>query len=152
MLVLPPFQRAGHGAALLRAAYDYCHRTYTSEELVDIAIEDPSDNFVALRDKVDVENCWRAFPHSFFAESYAEGKTAAMREKLHIGKAQARRVFEILHLHTLDTRDADNLKPYRLAVKKRLIQPHKVSLAFLFVAHHAVGLPLCINVRRPPSC
>ena len=61
-LVLPPFQRAGHGAALLRAAYDYCIRTHPSDKLVDIAVEDPSENFTQLRDKVDTENCWKAFP------------------------------------------------------------------------------------------
>merc|ERR1712126_326890 len=54
MLILPPYQRQGLGAALLNTLY----RNYlTDSSVVDITVEDPSDNFVRLRDFVDTQNC-----------------------------------------------------------------------------------------------
>jgi len=150
VLVLPPFQRAGHGAELLRAAYAYCARAYDKGKVIDVTVEDPSPNFSRLRDKVDVENCWRAFPDKdFWLGQWDDTKAAAIREKLLLGKAQARRVFEILQLHALNSRDPAVLRPYRLAIKKRLIQPHKVSPPFSSPTATAVPLRARLRFQAP---
>ena len=125
-LVLPPFQRAGHGSALLRAAYAYCHEAYPPAKLTDITVEDPSENFRHLRDKVDAENCWSKFTRSFFEGSFTDKKAEKIRSELHLFKTQARRVYEILQLYTLQKNATPDLTPYRLAVKNRLIQPFMV--------------------------
>lgn len=61
MLVLPPFQRAGLGARLLDTVYSEYQR---DNQVVDITVEDPSDNFVRLRDFVDTRNCLKLAAYS----------------------------------------------------------------------------------------
>merc|ERR1719323_1500748 len=54
VLILPPFQRKGLGSKLLNTVY----RHYlTDDKVVDITVEDPSEEFVRLRDFVDAQNC-----------------------------------------------------------------------------------------------
>ena len=47
-------QRLGLGSRLLDAVYSHYRADRT---VVDITVEDPSDNFVRLRDFVDTRNC-----------------------------------------------------------------------------------------------
>ena len=54
VLVLPPYQKCGHGARLLTAMYDHA----CADPLVcDITVEDPSENFTRLRNFVDALKC-----------------------------------------------------------------------------------------------
>ena len=52
--MLPPYQREGHGAKLLKAMYDH---SISNNDVYDITVEDPSDNFTRLRNFVDAKNC-----------------------------------------------------------------------------------------------
>ncbi|RWS18177.1 histone acetyltransferase type B catalytic subunit-like protein, partial [Leptotrombidium deliense] len=47
VLVLPPFQKKGLGVRLLEAVYSYYK---TKKSVIDVTVEDPSDNFTRLRD------------------------------------------------------------------------------------------------------
>lgn len=58
VLVLPPFQRQGHGAALLRAVYRAAQQP--GSNVLDITVEDASDGFTRVRDAVDLELLLRA--------------------------------------------------------------------------------------------
>ncbi len=58
VLVLPPFQRQGHGAALLRAVYSAAQQP--TSDVLDITVEDASDGFTRVRDAVDLELLLRA--------------------------------------------------------------------------------------------
>eukprot|EP00804_Cyclotella_cryptica_P018352 CCRYP_015477-RA/>CCRYP_015477-RA protein AED:0.32 eAED:0.32 QI:95/1/1/1/0/0/2/122/509 len=53
-LILPPYQRAGHGSDMLQSVYEYAEK-YQSEgsKIVEVNVEDPAPGFVALRDYVD---------------------------------------------------------------------------------------------------
>jgi len=58
-LILPPYQRAGHGSKMLHAVHRYAD-TYVEEyessiPIVEINVEDPAPGFVALRDYVDYQ-------------------------------------------------------------------------------------------------
>jgi GNAT superfamily N-acetyltransferase len=53
VLVLPPFQRQGHGPALLRAVYRAAAQA--DSHVLDITVEDASDDFTRMRDAVDLE-------------------------------------------------------------------------------------------------
>ena len=54
VLVLPPYQKCGHGAKLLTAMYEHS----CADPLVcDITVEDPSENFTRLRNFVDALKC-----------------------------------------------------------------------------------------------
>uniref|UniRef100_A0A4W4GTV0 Histone acetyltransferase type B catalytic subunit n=1 Tax=Electrophorus electricus TaxID=8005 RepID=A0A4W4GTV0_ELEEL len=133
MLVLPPFQGEGHGAQLLETV----HRFYcNSPKVQDITgnvhyhhfmAEDPSENYVKLRDFVLVKMCM-ALP-SFSTEQLSRGFRDEMateaREKLKINKKHARRVYEILRLRNTDMSDEKKARDFRLEVKKRLFGPYR---------------------------
>ena len=59
-LILPTYQRAGHGSDLLLSVHEYADRylndyasTSTGMDIVEVNVEDPAPGFVALRDSVD---------------------------------------------------------------------------------------------------
>ncbi|MEE6489613.1 hypothetical protein FKM82_015627 [Ascaphus truei] len=124
MLILPPFQGEGHGAQLLETV----HRYYiSSSNVLDITAEDPSENYVRLRDFVLVKLC-QSLP-CFSPETLLNGFSHEMgteaQQKLKINKQHSRRVYEILRLRATDMSDSEKSKAYRLDIKKRLIGPYK---------------------------
>ncbi|MFT7799535.1 histone acetyltransferase type B catalytic subunit [Arapaima gigas] len=124
MLVLPPFQGEGHGAQLLEAV----HRFYCAFPLVqDITAEDPSENYVKLRDFVLAKLCQSlpSFSTDQLHEGFSEAMAAEAREKLKINKKHARRVYEILRLRATDMSDEEKARSYRLEIKRRLFGPYK---------------------------
>lgn len=124
MLVLPPFQRLGLGARLLDTVYSH----YRSDRTVtDITVEDPSDNFVRLRDFVDTRNCLQlaAFGKAAVAAGFTEAMAEAARAELKICRKQARRVYEIVRLHHTSLADKQQYKEYRIDIKRRLNAPYQ---------------------------
>ncbi|KAM3917514.1 histone acetyltransferase type B catalytic subunit [Leptodactylus fuscus] len=124
MLILPPFQGEGHGAQLLETV----HRYYVSSpKILDVTAEDPSENFVRLRDFVLAKLC-QSLP-GFSPEKLLEGFSKEMvteaQQKLKINKQHTRRVYEILRLRATDMSDPEKSRAYRLDVKKRLVGPYK---------------------------
>lgn len=119
VLVLPPFQRSGHGQQLLKVFYRDC---YANSGVRDITVEDPSDNFQRMRDFVDCSNC-RHLPE-FSPEKLFKGFSAVMlercREKFRLNRRQSRRVYEILRLYYTDSEDEEQMRQFRLCVKQRL--------------------------------
>lgn len=51
-LILPPYQRMGHGKMLLKTVYELA--ADSSKNIVEINVEDPAPSFVALRNGVDI--------------------------------------------------------------------------------------------------
>ncbi|GFG34942.1 hypothetical protein Cfor_07209 [Coptotermes formosanus] len=124
MLVLPPFQRIGVGVQLLDSLY----RHYISQpHVVDITVEDPSDEFQRLRDFLDARNCSRlpSFQPHVLEEGFREEMVAEAKTKLKINKKQARRVYEILRLRVTDVHNSEQYRRYRLDVKNRLNVPYQ---------------------------
>ena len=113
------------------------------EKVTDITVEDPSDNFVRLRDFVDTKNCLKldAFAKSEVLNGFTDDMAKAAINELKICKKQARfvyfetksllqtmylifrRVYEIIRLHHTSLSDKDQYKSYKLDVKKRLNVP-----------------------------
>ncbi|XP_030642382.1 histone acetyltransferase type B catalytic subunit isoform X1 [Chanos chanos] len=124
MLILPPFQGEGHGAQLLEAV----HRYYcTCPKVQDITAEDPSDNYVKLRDFVLVKLCMAlpSFSTDRLKHGFSEEMAHEAQDKLKINKKHARRVYEILRLRATDMSDVEQARDYRLEVKKRLYGPYR---------------------------
>ncbi|KAI1289179.1 Histone acetyltransferase type B catalytic subunit [Halotydeus destructor] len=122
VLVLPPFQRQGLGAELLQAIYNY----YISiSDVLDITVEDPSDNFVRLRDYVDCKNCRKlaSFSKSNLAKGWQDDMADEAQNVCRLNKKQSRRVYEILKLASIDRSNEEMYKAFRLEVKKRLNAP-----------------------------
>ncbi|XP_041372189.1 histone acetyltransferase type B catalytic subunit-like isoform X2 [Gigantopelta aegis] len=122
VLILPPFQKQGHGAQLLQTFYNDC---YTRSEVLDITVEDPSENFQRLRDFVDTNNCikLRYFQTDYLYEGFSEDMVREAQDKLKLSKRQARRVYEILRLKVTDEKNKELFRRFRLEVKKRLNAP-----------------------------
>lgn len=119
ILILPPFQRQGLGAQLLQMVYNY----YVGRaDVVDITFEDPSEELTRVRDYIDAKNCQRLAPFhaARLAKGFSEEMRVEAREKLKIGKRQARRVYEILRLKNTQQKNAAEYKKYRLDIKNRL--------------------------------
>jgi len=120
--VLPPFQKKGLGAKMLQTIYDwYCSKS----EVLDITVEDPSDNFIRLRDFVDAKNCNRlgSYGREKLAGGWSEDMVREARDKLKLNRKQARRVYEILKLRATDRSKPEEYTNFRLEVKRRLNAP-----------------------------
>lgn len=122
VLVLPPFQRQGIGATLLRTIYNHY---LGMEEVLDITVEDPSQDFQYLRDYVDCENMMKlpSYQPAQLKKGWSEDMATEARSKFKINKRQARRVYEILRLKITNRKDKEEYKQYRLNIKSRLNTP-----------------------------
>ncbi|XP_056611285.1 histone acetyltransferase type B catalytic subunit [Triplophysa dalaica] len=124
MLILPPFQGEGHGAQLLETVHKYyC----SSPKVQDITAEDPSENYVKLRDFVLVKLCLslQSFSSEKLSQGFSDEMVSEAREKLKINKKHARRVYEILRLRNTDMSNEEKAREFRLEVKKRLYGPYR---------------------------
>ncbi|ELT91757.1 hypothetical protein CAPTEDRAFT_145248, partial [Capitella teleta] len=122
VLVLPPFQRQGHCAAMLQAFYNLC---YKNDDIKDITIEDPSENFQRVRDFVDARNCMTLAPFKSLKLlfGFSGDMERQARIKFKINKKQARRVYEILRLKRTDPSNEHEYREFRLDVKRRINIP-----------------------------
>ncbi|XP_045209831.2 histone acetyltransferase type B catalytic subunit-like [Mercenaria mercenaria] len=121
-LVLPPFQKQGHGAQLLQTFYNGC---YGNSDILDITVEDPSENFQRLRDFVDARNCMKlkSFQPEKLCEGFDDDMQHEARLKLKLNRKQTRRIYEILRLKATSEADKEKFRQYRLDIKRRLNIP-----------------------------
>lgn len=122
VLTLPPFRRLGICANLLQTIYS--HFTILPE-VVDITVEDPSEDFQRVRDYVDAKNCETlpAFQPAKLLQGYSPEMVNQAHTKFKINKKQARRIYEILRLKNTNISDKTAYLNYRLEVKNRLNAP-----------------------------
>ncbi|XP_063990865.1 histone acetyltransferase type B catalytic subunit isoform X2 [Diachasmimorpha longicaudata] len=127
ILILPPFQKMGLCAHLLKAIY---HQYIGRSEVKDITVEDPAISFQRVRDYVDAMNCMSlsSFSRELLLQSFNKEMANEARERFKINKRQARRVYEILRLKMTDLSNEQEYREYRLAVKRRLNIPYKREL------------------------
>ncbi|KNC56139.1 histone acetyltransferase-1 [Thecamonas trahens ATCC 50062] len=127
-IILPPFQRAGHGLALLETIFDHARAT---DKIIEITVEDPAPAFVTLRDVADLKACLAAGyfkPDALGAPGapLAKDTSDAIRAALKLTATQVARTYEAAKLAALTAggADADALTAFRLAVKQRLFKKH----------------------------
>jgi len=53
-IILPPYQRRGHGQELLRQIYEIARN---EESFIETNVEDPSPSFQFMRDLIDLQDC-----------------------------------------------------------------------------------------------
>jgi histone acetyltransferase 1 len=141
-LVLPPFQRQGHGQQLLRCVYDKLAlpRPFVTE----VTVEDPASGFTKLRDATDFQLCedLQVFgglggdtaavgggsvvaPSSFALE---KNEIIRIQKATKITEIQIVLCFEAtclrMLLNSVEGSNDDSLKLFRLAVKRRLRAQH----------------------------
>ena len=122
VMILPPFQKQGHGAQLLQTFYNTC---YSRSEVKDITVEDPSESFQRVRDFVDAKNCLNlsCFQSDKIHQGFCDDMVQETREKFKLSKMQTRRIYEILRLKATNVNDKEQYRNYRLDIKKRLNAP-----------------------------
>ncbi|CAG4959935.1 unnamed protein product [Colias eurytheme] len=122
VLTLPPFRKLGLCAELVQAIYSHF---IIMPEVLDITVEDPSQDFQRIRDYVDAKNCENlpAFHPEKLLQGFSPEMANQARSKYKINKKQARRVYEILRLKNTNTSDKNAYLQYRLDVKNRLNAP-----------------------------
>lgn len=124
-LVLPPYQRAGHGRRLLEAVYDHAQ---TQDDIVEINVEDPAPGFVALRNTVDYQRYGaRYFGNSTSWEPLAERRATSIADETLLTTRQVHIVYELSRLAAAAA-DESQMDSFRLMVKKRLNRWHREEL------------------------
>lgn len=123
MLVLPPFQGMGIGATMLEVIYN---KFKNDSNVIDITVEDPSDDFRRVRNYVDAKLCkdLPAFSPENLKKGFSKDMVNEAKDQFKINQRQSRIVYEILRLNATNMHNASEYKAYRLCVKKRLNIPH----------------------------
>eukprot|EP00730_Choanoeca_flexa_P015719 TRINITY_DN7280_c0_g1_i5.p1 TRINITY_DN7280_c0_g1~~TRINITY_DN7280_c0_g1_i5.p1 ORF type:complete len:403 (+),score=68.84 TRINITY_DN7280_c0_g1_i5:81-1289(+) len=128
MLVLPPYQRQGHGYQLLQAAYALGQ---SLDKVIDITVEDASSNFTSLadnrlRDVVDLTNCLQDSDIAQYPlnSTYPDAFTQLLRNKLRLPRIQARRLYEMLLLRQAIGKEPKAEGAFHTCLMRRLMQPY----------------------------
>ncbi|XP_004537047.1 histone acetyltransferase type B catalytic subunit [Ceratitis capitata] len=119
VLVLPPFQKLGIGTRFVETIYKY----YQSQKnVIDMTVEDPSEDFQRLRNFVDARLCLglKSFASGVIKKGFNKEMIREARETHKLNPRQCRRVYEILRLYYTNLNDYDDYHAYRLDVKRRL--------------------------------
>ncbi|GFQ73880.1 histone acetyltransferase type B catalytic subunit [Trichonephila clavata] len=122
MLVLPSYQKRGLGTKLLE---NICDWYVKDPEVLDVTVEDPSEEFIRIRDFIDCKRCevLPSFSKEILRKGFSTDMLEEARESFKINKKQARRVYEILRLKNTDVHNQEEYRAYRLDVKNRLNIP-----------------------------
>ncbi|THV07996.1 histone acetyltransferase type B catalytic subunit [Dendrothele bispora CBS 962.96] len=146
-VILPPYQRHGHGSELYKAIYQY---VLAQPHVGELTVEDPAEAFEDLRDKNDLKMLLTTEgfmtegfgddalshgggrvgkPGKALSRSKGKGKMGPpvekgwaekWRVKMKIAGRQFSRLIEMLIQMRLDPLDTRAMKAYRLQVKERL--------------------------------
>jgi len=124
VVVLPPFQRQGHGNHL----YGLVHKEADRCGAFEVTVEDPAPGMVALRDSFDA-NRYVGFARGKGWEMDAPPEAAVVAEALRVPKAQAQRCIDLVRWKMLQgkqdaAKQEAGEKAFRLGVKRRLHKAH----------------------------
>lgn len=124
MLILPPFQGMGIGAQFIETIYN---KFKDDPKVVDITVEDPSDDFRRVRNFVDAKLCVNLleFAPDCLKQGFGKEMIESATKNYKINPRQCRIIYEILRLNATNVNDEEEYKAYRLCVKKRLNGPHQ---------------------------
>jgi len=114
-LIMPHYQRQGHGLELLRIFY---RQARAVANLKDITVEDASIDFQIIRHIVDIEDCNKAGLLNLPLTSELEAK---VEQQLKLYQPQIRRVFECWRL----AHSQEDEQGFRLACKSRLYKMNR---------------------------
>lgn len=149
MFILPPFQCIGIGAKLIEFVYN---KFKGDPKVVDITVEDPSDDFRRVRNYVDAKLCRELpeFSEDNLKNGFSKEMVQAAKERLKINPRQCRIVYEILRLAVTNISNEKEYRDYRLCVKKRLSTPYYKQQAELARMEKA-GVDMQIALASLPT-
>jgi len=104
-LILPPFQKRGHGEFLLRSVYKHLR---TKEDLFEITVESPSKDFQRFRTQADLLDYLEQLPIPLFHfRNYDLHNVRKLQDAMKITKSQAQKITEMLWLYNKLEDDKD---------------------------------------------
>ncbi|PKI84677.1 histone acetyltransferase [Malassezia vespertilionis] len=130
-LILPPYQKQGHGTQLYDTVFA---RALDDARVCEVTVEDPSESFDLLRDKCDLRRIANApmittarkdnqlhapLAHTWSEEARAQAKMAPR---------QWSRILEMLLLVHLDADNEESMRAYRLQIKARIFRVNREAL------------------------
>ncbi|KAI8924065.1 acyl-CoA N-acyltransferase [Entophlyctis helioformis] len=124
-IILPPYQKQGHGRSLYTSAYK---RFVADKDVIDITVEDPNDGFQDLRDRCDVEHLISEKALAGLTAPLTRSQISAMQKQFKLCRRQADRCAEILMLDRAKRMDARAMRQYRLFVKARIYRQNREVL------------------------
>ncbi|KTW28400.1 hypothetical protein T552_01662 [Pneumocystis carinii B80] len=126
-VILPPFQRNGHGGKLYDALYTYI---LSDSKIQEITVEDPSDEFQDMRDKQDIIRLKISgvFNEKEFKPPIPYLWILETQKKTKMSLNQFFRCIEIALLERLNIRDEKAYKEYRLQIKQRIYKKNFENL------------------------
>ncbi|KLO19663.1 histone acetyltransferase type B catalytic subunit [Schizopora paradoxa] len=144
-VILPPYQRSGHGSELYKAIYNYILK---QPRIAELTVEDPAEAFEDLRDKNDLQMLLNNADFmlqglgssSTVSAGLGKGKMGPPADKIWVEKwrrdlkmagRQFHRLVEMLILKYMTPEDVRAMRAYRLQVKERIYKFNFDSLAQL---------------------
>uniref|UniRef100_A0A0K0FC47 Histone acetyltransferase type B catalytic subunit n=1 Tax=Strongyloides venezuelensis TaxID=75913 RepID=A0A0K0FC47_STRVS len=123
-LLTPEYRGKGIGALFYRSLINDIK---LDPRVIDITIEDPSDYLIYCRDYVDCLNLKNnpEFSEEKLKSGYSKTMEEVGRQRYKMSPKQVRRVYEILRLYYTDETNKEEMKDYRIDVKRRLEKPMK---------------------------
>lgn len=85
MIVLPPFQKLGVGSNFIKQIYDH----YIGlKNVVDITVEDPSDEFKRMRNLIDSKLCkeLKSFSEANLKKGFSKDMVKEARSQLKVSR------------------------------------------------------------------
>eukprot|EP00727_Mastigamoeba_balamuthi_P002151 m51a1_g11933 hypothetical protein (399) ;mRNA; r:708910-710568 len=120
-VVFPCYQKHGYGLMLCDAIYTHAR---SNPDVFDLTVEDPSTDFMHVRDLADLASITRSGLFKPLPERVDDVVAEKVRASLRICRQQAVKCHEVLGLRQADEKrvagDEDAQKQYRLRVKARL--------------------------------
>ncbi|KAI9278726.1 acyl-CoA N-acyltransferase [Phascolomyces articulosus] len=116
-LILPPYQKAGHGSELYQVIYSTC---MARNDVKELTVEDPSEDFADMRDRNDLRylNTHKALDDLVAPVSRKTMKE--LRQKYKLTDRQMQRCVEMYLLSRVNRLQKEEYKVFRLQVKQRL--------------------------------
>ncbi|KAG2224983.1 hypothetical protein INT45_000104 [Circinella minor] len=116
-LILPPYQKEGHGSELYQTIYSTC---MSRNDVKELTVEDPSEDFADMRDRNDMRylNTHNAFDKLVAPVSRKTMKE--LRQKFKLTDRQMQRCIEMYLLSRVNPKQKEEYKAFRLQVKQRL--------------------------------
>jgi len=128
VLILPTYQRQGHGVHLLRSIYNDCH---SNPKIKDITVEDASLDFTRLRDCVDIKILLEEV--DFFKEdplpSLDSTIVEQIRKETKFSTEQIKHCYDIIDFKQTDQQDKEQYKEFRMRIKRKLYKKYEDILS-----------------------
>ncbi|KAJ3006270.1 histone acetyltransferase 1 [Thoreauomyces humboldtii] len=124
-LILPPFQRRGHGGKL----YSTMFKIFLNQpDVLQITVEDPNEQFDLLRDHCDLVNLIQRGADKGLALPLDAAAVTAFRVASKLSERQSHRCLEMLLLRNMRPSDIKANRLYRLHVKRRIFRFNEEAL------------------------